>query len=351
MVNIKKILAFSSLALVMTLSLGGITAKASDTNFNVSRVAGADRIATADSLAEKQFASSKTDNVVLVNGYGYADAVSATPLAKLLKAPILLTSGGSSLESEVSKTISDIGAKNVYIVGGTGVVSSSIETSLDSNYTVERIQGTEDTTRMGTNAAVADKVISMGGQKTGMLVNGQNGYADALSVAAIAAQKGYPVLLASSTGVSDVVRDVIDENSLTVKAVGGDSVLPQSVVSSVNGTKVTGNTANRYDTNLAVLDYFSESYNGGIDFSTIYMAMGGNTDTQFADALTASAAAANNGSPLVLTAQTANSSSVNARNYIISKNDGANIIIVGGTGVVTPEVAGLYSPFSIIDIQ
>ncbi|WP_017752032.1 cell wall-binding repeat-containing protein [Clostridium tyrobutyricum] len=349
MVNIKKILAFSSLALVMTLSLGGITAKASDTNFNVSRVAGADRIATADSLAEKQFASSKTDNVVLVNGYGYADAVSATPLAKLLKAPILLTSGGSSLESEVSKTISDVGAKNVYIVGGTGVVSSSIETSLDSNYTVERIQGTEDTTRMGTNAAVAEKVISMGGQKTGMLVNGKDGYADALSVAAVAAQKGYPVLLASSTGVSDVVKDVVSENSLTVKAVGGDAVLPQSVVSSVNGNKVTGNTANRYATNLAVLDYFNN--NGGIDFSTIYLAMGGVTNTQFADALVASAAAANNGSPLVLTSQAADSYSVNARNYIINKNGGANIIIVGGTGVVTPSVESLYDPFSIIDIE
>ncbi|MBV4421639.1 cell wall-binding repeat-containing protein [Clostridium tyrobutyricum] len=349
MVNIKKILAFSSLALVMTLSLGGITAKASDTNFNVSRVAGADRIATADSLAEKQFASSKTDNVVLVNGYGYADAVSATPLAKLLKAPILLTSGGSSLESEVSKTISDIGAKNVYIVGGTGVVSSSIETSLDSNYTVERIQGTEDTTRMGTNAAVAEKVISMGGQKTGMLVNGKDGYADALSVAAVAAQKGYPVLLASSTGVSDVVKDVISENSLTVKAVGGDAVLPQSVVSSVNGTKVTGNTANRYATNLAVLDYFNN--NGGIDFSTIYMAMGGVTDNQFADALVASAAAANNGSPLVLTSQAVDSYSTNARNYIIQKNSGANIIIVGGKGVVTSAVEDLYDPFSIIDIE
>lgn len=349
MVNIKKILAFSSLALVMTLSLGGITAKASDTNFNVSRVAGATRIATADNLAEKQFASSKTDNVVLVNGYGYADAVSATPLAKLLKAPILLTSGGSSLESEVSKTISDIGAKNVYIVGGTGVVSSSIETSLDSNYTVERIQGTEDTTRMGTNAAVAEKVISMGGQKTGMLVNGKDGYADALSVAAVAAQKGYPVLLASSTGVSDVVKDVVSENSLTVKAVGGDAVLPQSVVSSVNGTKVTGNTANRYATNLAVLDYFNN--NGGIDFSTIYLAMGGVTNTQFADALVASAAAANNGSPLVLTSQGPDSYSVNARNYIINKNGGANIIIVGGTGVVTPSVESLYDPFSIIDIE
>ncbi|MBV4439901.1 cell wall-binding repeat-containing protein [Clostridium tyrobutyricum] len=349
MVNIKKILAFSSLALVMTLSLGGITAKASDTNFNVSRVDGATRIATADNLAEKQFASSKTDNVVLVNGYGYADAVSATPLAKLLKAPILLTSGGSSLESEVSKTISDIGAKNVYIVGGTGVVSSSIETSLDSNYTVERIQGTEDTTRMGTNAAVAEKVISMGGQKTGMLVNGKDGYADALSVAAVAAQKGYPVLLASSTDVSDVVKDVISENSLTVKAVGGDAVLPQSVVSSVNGTKVTGNTANRYATNLAVLDYFNN--NGGIDFSTIYLAMGGVTNTQFADALVASAAAANNGSPLVLTSQGPDSYSVNARNYIINKNGGANIIIVGGTGVVTPSVESLYDPFSIIDIE
>ncbi|WP_195604268.1 cell wall-binding repeat-containing protein [Clostridium tyrobutyricum] len=347
MVNIKKILAFSSLALIMTLSLGGITAKADTTNFTVSRITGTNRVITADNLAKQQFPNG-TNDVVLVYGYSYADAISATPLAKQLNAPILLTSavGNQPIESDVLNTIQSLGAKKIHIIGGTGVVSSSIETSLASKYSVERIQGTTDTTRMGTNAEVAKRVLANSGQKTGILVYGFN-YPDALSVAAIASQKGYPVLFADSISVNPVVKAVAD--GLTIKAVGGDSVLPQSVVNSVNGTKITGNTANRYDTNIAVLKYFSE--NGGIDFSTVYLAKGGSTDLDFADALVGSAAAANNGSPLVLTGQTANPQSVNARNYIIDKNDSAKIIIVGGTGAVGSDVEQLYAPFSIIDIE
>lgn len=346
MVKMRKIAVPAVLSIVLAFGFGGIRAYASPSVTRIDGGAGG-RIGTADELARQQFPSA--ENVVLVYGYNYADAVSATPLAKQLKAPILLTAGGSQLESEVQSTIKDLGAKKIYIIGGTGVVSSSIETSLRANYSVERVEGAADKTRMGTNAAVAKKVLAMSGQKTAMLVYGYN-YPDALSVAAISAQKGYPVLFSDKTGVSPVVKEVAD--GLSIKAVGGDGVLPNSVVSSVKGAKITGNTKDRYETNLAVLDYFNN--NGGIDFSKVYAAVGGTTPLQFADALVASAAAANSGSPLILLGSTVSSPTIKARNYLFAKNESPTIVIVGGTGVITSEVEGYFKnddPFGVIGIE
>lgn len=354
MINIKKILASAFFAFALTLTLGGANVQAASAT--VTRVDGGagGRIGTADQVAKNLFSTSQ--NVVLVNGFGYADAVSATPLAKQLNAPILLTAGGDSLESEVLDTITTLKATKIYIVGGKGVVSSSIEDSLKGNYQVERIAGVTDTTRMGTNAEVAKKVISMSGQKSAMLVNGQDGYADALSVSSIAAQKGYPVLLASKIQVSDGVKNVISSNGLSVMAVGGDGVLPQSVVSSASssGSKITGNSADRFATNLAVLNYFQN--NGGVDFTNVYVAAGGSSSNQFADALVASAAAAKTGSPLVLSGTGADQNAqLNAKNYILSNvKDSSKITIIGGESSVSAAVEeGLKNndPFQIIDIN
>ncbi|MCH3965057.1 MAG: cell wall-binding repeat-containing protein [Clostridium sp.] len=346
MVKMRKIAMSAAISLVLAFGFGSTGAYAAPSVTRIDGGAGG-RIGTADELAKQQFSSAS--NVILVNGYNYADAVSATPLAKQLEAPILLTAGSDELESEVADTIKDLGAKNIYIIGGTGVVSVSIEISLKTQYKVERIEGTGDTTRMGTNAAVAKKVLSMSNQKTGMLVYGYN-YPDALSVAAIAAQKGYPVLFSGDTDVSPVIKEVA--SGLTIKAVGGDGVLPASVVNSVKGTKITGNTKDRYETNLAVLDYFDN--NGGIDFDTIYVAFGGSTQLQFADALSASAAAAKDGSPLVLSGSAVNDPTIKARNYILSKKESPKIIMVGGTGVINSQVESYFKnddPFGVIGIE
>lgn len=295
------------------------------------------RIGTANKVATDLFGTAQ--NVILVNGYGYADAVSATPLAKQLNAPILLTAG-KILEPEVSATIQSLGASKVYIVGGSGVVSSTVENMLKEKYTVERIAGTTDSTRMGTNAEVAKKVLSLSSQKTAILVNGQDGYADALSVASIAAQKGYPVLFGSSKTVAPVVKDVVSQNGLAVLAVGGDGVLPQTVVSLVGGTKITKaeDSQNRFSTNLAVLKYFKD--NGGLDFSNLYVAAGGASNDQFADALVASAAAAKTGSPLVLSGTGADDSQIAAaQDYIVSNaSDTSKVNIIGGSASVSDSI-------------
>ncbi|MFL0194363.1 cell wall-binding repeat-containing protein [Clostridium sp. WILCCON 0269] len=332
MVNKKRFLSSILTALVLSVTLGSGSVSAA----SVKRTDGGDggRIGTANQVAIDLF--NKCNNVILVNGYGYADAVSAAPLAKQLNAPILLTQG-QTLEAEVASTIQSLGATKVYIVGGTGVVSQNIENTLENNYQVERIAGTTDTTRMGTNAEVAKRVLDVSKQKTAVLVNGQDGYADSLSVASIAAQKGYPVLFASTKEVASVVKDVINSNGLTIQAVGGDGVLPASVAAQVNATKIASGT-DRFATNIAVLNYFKN--NGGLDFSTIYVAAGGANDDQFADALVASAAAAKTGSPLVLTGVGAGDTQViNANSYIFSNaKDDSNIIIVGGTASVSSEI-------------
>ncbi|MBA5851299.1 cell wall-binding repeat-containing protein [Clostridium sp. cel8] len=351
MIKSKRYLILAALTFVLTFGFNSIKAQAAP---SVTRIDGgsAGRIGTANELAKKQFSTAK--NVVLVYGYNYADAVSATPLAKQLDAPILITKG-DKLEDEVLDTIKSLKAENIYIVGGTGVVSSDIETSLSKDYHVERIasytdsKGNVDTTRTGTNAAVAKKVLSMSGQKTAMLVYGYN-YPDALSVAAIAAQKGYPVLFANTTGISQSVKDVA--SGLTIYAVGGDAVLPPSVVSSIGGEKITGNTKDRYDTNTAVLDYFRN--HGGLDFDKVYVAVGGRNDLEFADALVASAAAANESAPLLLSGSDVNDATQRARNYLLSINPSPEIIIVGGTGAISSEVEEFFQnddPFGVISID
>ncbi len=338
MIKRKKFLSYILTALVLAVTLSTASVQAA----TVSRTDGGDggRIGTANKVAADLFGKSK--NVILVNGYGYADAVSATPLAKLLNAPILLTSGGA-LESEVAQAIQNLGASTVYIVGGTGVVSPSIESKLKDKYSVERIAGVKDTTRMGTNAEVAKKVLNLSKQTTAVLVNGQDGYADALSVASIAAQKGYPVMFGTSEGVAPVVKDLISSNKLNILAVGGEGVLPQSVVDTLGGKKITGNAADRFATNLSVLDYFKN--NGGLDFGTVYIAAGGETNDQFADALVASAAAAKTGSPLVLTGVGANTSQAQAAQDYISLNatESSKLIIIGGTASVSDEVKSALS--------
>lgn len=321
-------------ALVLSISLCTMSVQAA----TITRTDGGDggRIGTANKVATDLFG--KASNVILVNGYGYADAVSATPLAKQLDAPILLTAGGKALETEVEATIKSLGASKVYIVGGTGVVSPQIENNLKASYQVERIAGITDTSRMGTNAEVAKKVLSLSGKKSAVLVNGQDGYADALSVASIAAQKGYPVLFGTSKSVASVVKDVVTSNNLTILAVGGEGVLPQAVVSSVSGTKITQNTPDRFATNLAVLNYFKST--DGLDFSNVYVAAGGATNDQFADALVASAAAAKTGSPLVLSGVGASEVQITAaKDYVLSNvKDNSKIAIIGGAASISDNI-------------
>lgn len=311
-----------SLVLTSTVTATNVQAAA-----EVTRVPGANREATAMEVAKQAFGTAET--VVLVNGYGYADAVSATPLAKALNAPILLTNKVDVPTAELTATLATLGAKNIVIVGGTGAVTPAMETALKANYGVTRIGGAS---RYETNAEVAKAVLAKTGAKGGVLVSAE-GYADALSVASIAAAKGMPVLFGNKNEVPAPVKTVAA--GLEVVAVGGAGVLPASVLNAVNATRVAEG-ATRFETNLAVLAHFK----GDLKLENIYVAAGGATQTQFADALVASAAAAKVSAPVVLTGAGANATAIsNASNYIAdNKTKDTKVTVIGGTGSVSQAI-------------
>ncbi|WP_084284320.1 cell wall-binding repeat-containing protein [Clostridium lundense] len=290
---------------------------------SVERMFGADRFVTAQNVATQAFG--KAENVVIVNGLGYADAVSAAPLAKILNAPILLVDNTKNPYVSLLETLWKLGTKKVYIVGGQGVVTKELEDNLAKSYAVERISGDPKDGRYGTNAAVAKKVLEKTNATKAILVSAE-GYADALSVASIAATKGYPVLFGNKNEVPKVVKEAVQ--GLEVKAVGGEGVLPEKVLSQIGAERIAKG-ADRFATNLNVLDYFKNE----LKFENIFVAAGGNDSKhKFADALVASAVAAKYGSPLVLSGLGTTDISKQAANQYIKENMNSNnkVTIVGG---------------------
>src|SRR3712207_5124915 len=137
----------------------------------VVRMPGTNRFATASNVAYQTFG--KCDNVILVNGLGYADAVSAAPLAKILNAPILLTDAAKRPSLDLLETLGKLGAKKVYIIGGQGVIKKELEIELKKSYSVERIAGEVKDGRYGTNAEVVKRVLRNTGAKEAILVSAE----------------------------------------------------------------------------------------------------------------------------------------------------------------------------------
>lgn len=85
------------------------------------RLAGEDRFKTSVNIAQE---FGEIDNVILVNGYKYPDALSVAPLAKKMNAPIVLTKN-NKLSKEVEEIIKKV--SKVTIIGGENSVSDNIE--------------------------------------------------------------------------------------------------------------------------------------------------------------------------------------------------------------------------------
>lgn len=178
-------------------------------NYDV-RFGGDDRYETAAELFD--FAVSNypddinTDNAVLASGELYPDALSANYLAGELKTSTLLTRS-DKLSPATKNTILTHNVKRVYIIGGEGAVSASVEAEIEAlsigansgndNVEVVRISGDD---RYETNEAVNryedDQTgeIAGGARDTVLLASGL-GFGDALAMGPIAYQKNYPLIL------------------------------------------------------------------------------------------------------------------------------------------------------------
>ena len=322
--------ALMSLVLTTALSAGPVKAASSA---SISRTSGADRYATAAQVAKSNWTT--TDNVVLVSGEGYADSVSASALAKKLDAPILLTTS-DTLSSEAQDALNTLKPTNVYVVGGTASISQSIRNGLKSKYTLTELGGSS---RYETNVAVAKELVTLGVSASNVMVVGGQGFADALSVAPVAAAKGQILLLAnndqaSTQGAIDFVKD--KKSNVTV--VGTTNVISDAIKDAFGTTakRVNGGSS-RFDTNLDVLKAFSSDLKA--DKLYVANASAADPDNLYADALVASALAGKYTAPLVLVDKDSSDATKNAVVYIgdtASKTTDLNVI--GGEGVVSNSI-------------
>ncbi|NMM65142.1 cell wall-binding repeat-containing protein [Clostridium sp. P21] len=316
-----------SLVLTTALSAGPVQAAAG----KVTRYGEVDRYATAAKVATSNWTTS--DNVVLVCAEGsdaYADAVSASALAKKLDAPILLTTT-KSLSTDTKNALTTLKAKNVYVVGGTAAVSQSVRDELKKDYTVTELGGAN---RYETNAKVAEKLVDLGVKADEVIMVGGEGFSDALSVAPIAAAKGQILLLGMNN--ADYMKPVIDfvnKNKSKVTVVGTENVINSSIYNKVNATNRVNGGSDRFDTNMRVLAAFKDTVKKEKMFAA------NATGDGYADALVASAVAGKTGAPLILVDTEGSTATTNALKYI--KDNGSkstDMTVIGGTGVVSGNV-------------
>ncbi|MDP2624260.1 MAG: cell wall-binding repeat-containing protein, partial [Actinomycetota bacterium] len=97
---------------------------------DVDRIAGPNRYETAVAISLEAFAAGAA-RAYVATGLNFPDALAGAAAAGFYESPILLVPG-TSLPGAVAAEITRLGATTIVILGGTAVVSSSVETDLET---------------------------------------------------------------------------------------------------------------------------------------------------------------------------------------------------------------------------
>jgi putative cell wall-binding protein len=300
---------------------------------NVTRLAGDTRFDTMEQIDATGFDSA--DTVVLTSSTSFADALSASSLAGVNNAPILITDS-QTLSDQTKATIARLGASKVYLIGGEAAVSSDVEnqlqalkTSAGANVSVERISG-ED--RRATAIKVADAAAAVSPSDTAIIATGEK-FADALSISPYAYSYGVPMYFAQEDGTLDAatVNAIARGGYSHLIILGGTNVVSSDVEQQVGGASVTRIAGdNRYDTSSKIASYLIAHRLATIDNAAVA------TGQDFPDALTGAALCGRNSSVLLL----ADDTDTSAINSVIKTNQSNiyTLYLLGGTNVLSSNV-------------
>jgi putative cell wall-binding protein len=188
---------------------------------SIVRRGGANRYETAVLLSAYAFSAGEPDEVIVVTGVNFPDALVGSAAAAALGAPVLLVPDGT-LPAHVIAELQRLGADKITVIGGTSAVSAATFTALTPlASTIERIQGA---TRYET-AANASVYAFGGGADRAYIAVGTN-FPDALVGAAAAGKHGAPVLLVEFGTVPEQVADELVRLGVTqVVILGGPSAV------------------------------------------------------------------------------------------------------------------------------
>ena len=282
----------------------------------LNRIYGKDRYETSISISKEGWTSSPT--AIIASGENFPDALCSVPLAKKYNSPIFLSSK-NGLSDNCKKQITKLGVKEIFIIGGTGVISENVENQLTTmGIKCNRLAGQD---RYETSLKIADKLENF----NEVVISNGYGFADALSIAPIAAKKQIPIILSPKEALPDKVKNYLKEKSiLKAYILGGTGVLSSNIEKDFSNTlRLSGQ--NRYDTNISIIKNFSDELN----LDKVFIAAGEN----FPDALSGSALASITSSPIMLISKSPSEKTLEFTNERLIPTR-SNLIILGGEGVV-----------------
>ena len=202
-------------------------AKLVPSDADLRRLGGASRYETADLIVRDAFADEGSRYAIVATGRTYPDALAAGPAAGHLDAPVLLVDGQRGLQNATKATIGALGITDVYIAGGTGAVSTSLESGLNAllgDAHVTRLAGADRIfTAIEVNEAIFDAT------DTGYLATAA-GFADALTGGPLAAKNGAPLYLSSARCINYYTIEGLRYRQIArLTLLGGTGVLSSGV--------------------------------------------------------------------------------------------------------------------------
>lgn len=297
----------------------------------LSRLYGEDRYGTAVRASMEMFPGG-AGVVVIASGEDWPDALGGSALAGVVDGPLLLTRS-QGLPDEVRDEIVRLGATKVYILGGTGAVSTIAEAELRGVMGAANVRRIGGADRYETARLIANEVIWLQGSAydgTALVASGGT-FADALAASPLAAANGWPILLANpqsgGVGIPASVTDAV--------VLGGSGAVSErmqidleSALGAAHVTRIGG--VDRYDTAVLIAAY-------GAGCGASWECVGIATGSHFPDGLAAGAAIGERGGLLLLTTPDALYPGAGAA---LAANAGVvkSVYIVGGEGAVSAAV-------------
>ncbi len=235
--EIKRLQSKSALIIGGTSAISECVAyKLSSLGLTVTRIWGLNRYETAANIARKlkEKIGNLSGKALVASGENYPDALASSAFAAYLKMPILLVSK-DSIPFSTLQVLSELKINETIVIGGEGVISSSVLSSLPF---AQRIYGTN---RYETAKKVAEISLASGMSQSYILMAAGSSYPDALAGGAYAAKLRAIILLVypSNLDYSPPVKDYLLSNKEKISKVyilGGQGAIPDSTMHQIDQT-------------------------------------------------------------------------------------------------------------------